>query len=297
MKSEKFFRQKISPYNLLIIAALALFALFTVYPLYNVLLVSVTSYRDSTLSGFYLLPRSINFSSYEYIFTDATVPRGFLVTTAVTFFGVLYNMFLSITMGYALSKRNYPGRNFFMYMVILTMIFNGGLIPYYIVVNSLGLVDRIASMIIPVGINTFYMILLMNYFRNIPDSIEESAKIDGASDITVLARIVLPISKPILATVVLFYAVDRWNEYFNAMLFVRSPENMPIQMILRNMLVNMQTSISSSMGSLIVGAREPVYTQGVRMAIVVVTSLPILMFYPFLQKYFTKGIMLGSIKA
>lgn len=297
MKSEKVFRKKISPYNFIIISALALFALFTVYPLYNVLLVSFTSYRDSTLSGFYLLPRSINFSSYEYIFTDATVPRGFLVTTAVTFFGVLYNMFLSITMGYALSKRNYPGRNFFMYMVILTMIFNGGLIPYYIVVNSLGLVDRIASMIIPVGINTFYMILLMNYFRNIPDSIEESAKIDGASDITVLARIVLPISKPILATVVLFYAVDRWNEYFNAMLFVRSPENMPIQMILRNMLVNMQTSISSSMGSLIVGAREPVYTQGVRMAIVVVTSLPILMFYPFLQKYFTKGIMLGSIKA
>ena len=296
MKSENLFRHKISVSYIIIILVLALFSLFTIYPLYNVVLVSFTSYKDSTLNGFYLLPRHINFSSYEYIITDVTVPRGFLVTTVVTLFGVLYNMFLSVTMGFALS-RNYPGRNFFLYMVIITMIFSGGLIPYYLVVNSLGLVDKIASMIIPVGINTFYLILLMNYFRNIPDSIEESAKIDGANDISILFQIVLPISKPILATIVLFYGVERWNEYFNALLFIRSPEYLPIQMILRNMLVNMQTSISSSMGSLIVGAREPVYTQGIRMAIVVITFLPILMLYPFLQKYFTKGIMLGSIKA
>jgi putative aldouronate transport system permease protein len=297
MRNGKSIGQKSSPWHILLIFALTLFALFTVYPLYNVILVSFTSYKDSTLNGFYLLPKHINFSSYEYIFADATIPRGFLVTTTITVCGIVYNMFLSTTMGYALSKKNYPGRNVFLYMVVITMIFTGGLIPYYLVVNGLGLVDRIASMVIPAGINTFYMILLMNYFRSIPDSVEESAKIDGANDITVLFRIILPMSKPILATVVLFYAVDRWNEYFNAMLFVRSPENMPIQMILRNMLVNMQTSISSSMGSLIVGAREPVYTQGIRMAIVVITSLPILMFYPFLQKYFTKGIMLGSIKA
>jgi putative aldouronate transport system permease protein len=289
--------KKINIWNGIIIAILTVFAILAVYPLYNVLLISITSYKDSTVNGLYLIPKHIDFSSYIYIFKDATIPRGFLVTIIVTVLGTAFNMFLSVTMAYALSKKNYPGRNIFLYMVIITMIFTGELIPYYLVVNGLGLVDSILSMIIPTGINTFYLILLMNYFGNIPDSMEEAAKIDGANDITILFSIILPIAKPILATVILFYAVDRWNDYFNAMLFIRNPNLLPIQTILRNMLINMSTTISSSMGSAIVDSKTPVYTQGIRMSIVMVTSLPIFMLFPFLQPFFTKGIMLGSIKS
>jgi putative aldouronate transport system permease protein len=297
MKNTRLKLRRITPSYVFIIILLSFLSLITIYPFYNVVLISLTSYKDSLDNNFFLYLKHIDFSSYRYIFTDATIPRGLLVTVEVTVFGVIYNMFLSVTMGYALSRKAFPGRKIFLYMVIITMIFTGGMIPYYLVVQSLGLIDTIGSMIIPVGINTFYLILLMNYFRNIPDSLVEAAKIDGANDLSILFRIIIPVSKPILATVVLFYAVDRWNEYFNAMLFIRSSENLPIQSILRSMLVNMSQAVSSSMGSAIASSKNQVYTQGIRMAIVVVTSLPILMFYPFLQKYFTKGIMLGSIKA
>ena len=283
--------------NSMIIAFLSVLALCTIYPFYNVILVSLTPFKDSTMSGFYLLPRTLDFTSYLLLFKDATVPKGFLVTFTITILGTLYCMFLSVTMGYALSKKGYPGRNFFLYFVLLTMFFNGGLIPYYLVVRGVGLVDNILSMVIPVGINTFYLILLKNYFLTIPDSIEESAKIDGANDILILFRIVLPVSAPILATVILFYAVDRWNEYFNAMLFIRSQDKRPIQTILRDMLVNLEMSVSSQMALSIQESKKPVYMQALRMAIVIVTSIPILLFYPYLQKYFTKGIMIGSIKA
>jgi len=177
------------------------------------------------------------------------------------------------------------------------MFFSGGLIPYYLVVRGVGLVDSIFSMIVPAGINTFYMILIKSYFTNIPESIEESAKMDGANEIYTLFKIIIPISAPIIATMTLFYAVDRWNEYFNAMLFIKTPSKLPIQSILRNMLVNLEVSASASMSQALQASTRPVYAQSLRMSIVVITSLPILLLYPFLQKHFTKGIMIGSIKA
>lgn len=290
-------RKRITVYKVLIILFLSLLALFTIYPFYNVIIISMTPFKDSSMTGFYILPHSLDFSSYLLLFKDATVPRGFLVTTTITVAGMLYSLFLSVTMGYALSKKGYPGRTFFLYFVLITMFFSGGLIPYYLVVRGMGLIDSIFSMVIPVGINTFYLILLKNFFITIPESIEESAKMDGANDILILFRIVLPVAAPILATVTLFYAVDRWNEYFNAMLFIRTQEKRPIQAILRDMLVNLEMSVSSQMALSIQESKRPVYMQSLRMAIVVVTSVPILLFYPSLQKYFTKGIMIGSIKA
>jgi putative aldouronate transport system permease protein len=290
-------RRRITLSKAVIVTFLSLLALMMIYPFYNVILVSLTSYQDSTVTGFYLLPRSLDFSAYRMLFTDATVPTGFLVTFIVTVTGTVYCMFLSTTMAYALSKKGYPGRRFFLYFVLFTMFFSGGLIPYYLVVRGVGLIDSIFSMVIPVGINTFYLILMKNYFLTIPQSVEESAKIDGANDFTILFANVLPIAAPILATITLFYAVDRWNEYFNAMLFIRSAAKRPIQTILRDLLVNLELSISSQMALAIQESRRPVYTQALRMAIVVVTSIPILLFYPYVQKYFAKGIMVGSIKA
>jgi len=289
--------KKINIYKILIILLLSVFALCTIYPFYNVIVISMTPFIDASSTGFYILPRTLDFSSYFLLFKDATVPRGFLVTVFITAVGTLYCLFLSVTMGYALSKKGYPGRNFFLYLVLITMFFSGGLIPYYLVVRGMGLIDSLFSMIIPVGINSFYLILLKNYFITIPESIEESARIDGANDILIVFRIVLPMAAPILATVTLFYAVDRWNEYFNAMLFIRTQEKRPIQTILRDMLVNLEMSVSSQMALSIQQSKRPVYMQSLRMAIVVVTSIPILLFYPFFQKYFTKGIMMGSIKA
>lgn len=289
-------RRRVTVSKVIIMVFLSFLALMMIYPFYNVIVVSLTSYQNSTLTGFYILPRGLDFSTYALLFADATVPRGFLVTTIVTLCGTLYCMFLSTTMGYALAKKGYPGRLFFQYFVLFTLFFSG-LIPYYLVVRAAGLIDSIFSMVIPVGINTFYLILMKNYFLTVPASIEESAKIDGANDIVILFRIVLPLSTPILATITLFYAVDRWNEYFNALLFIRSQEKLPIQTILRSLLVNLEQTISSQMALAIQESRRPVYTQALRMAIVVVTSIPILLFYPYLQKYFAKGIMVGSIKA
>lgn len=291
------YKKQFSVTSVLIALLLGIFALCTIYPLYNVFLTSVTPYQDSATSGFYLYPKSIDWTSYELLFKDATVPRSLLVSLTVTLLGTAYSMLLSITMGYALSKKGYIGRNFFLIFVVITMFFSGGLIPYYLVVRDVGLIDSLLSMIIPTGINTFYMIIIKSYFSTIPENLEESARIDGANDIYILFKIVIPLSAPILATMTLFYAVDRWNEWFNAMLFIKSPDKLPLQIILRNMLVSMEMSSLSQAAVAIQESKRPIYAESLRAAIIIITSLPILMFYPFLQKYFTKGIMLGSIKS
>lgn len=291
------YTKRFSVINVLIALLLGLFALCTIYPLYNVLLSSVTPYQDTVSSGFYLFPKTIDWTSYELLFKDATVPRSLLVSLTVTLLGIAYSLFLSVTMGYALSKKGYFGRNFVLIFVVITMFFSGGLIPYYLVVRDVGLIDSVFSMIIPTGINTFYMILIKSYFSTIPENLEESARIDGANDIYILFKIVIPISAPILATITLFYAVDRWNDWFNAMLFIKSPDKLPLQIILRNMLVSLEMSSLSQAAVAIQESKRTIYAESLRSAIIIITSLPILMFYPFLQKYFTKGLMLGSIKS
>jgi putative aldouronate transport system permease protein len=175
------------------------------------------------------------------------------------------------------------------------MFFSGGLIPYYLVVQSLNLVNNILVMVIPTGITTMYLIIMKNYFNSLPDSIEESAKVDGANDLYILWKIVLPISKPFIATFALFYAVDRWNEWYNALIFISDSAKVPLQIYLRELLINMNVQLSSSAAA-VVESKAGVGIQATQMASIVISAIPIMCVYPFLQKHFVRGIMVGSIK-
>jgi putative aldouronate transport system permease protein len=280
----------------LIRAALVILALLIIYPFYNCLLQSVLPYEYSTTFGFYLFPPAIDLTNYKVLLLSPQIQSGAYVTLLVTVLGVLYNMFLTVTMGYALSRKGYYGRTFFINFVLVTMFFSGGLIPNYLLVQSLGLMDTVASMILPLGITPFWLILMKSFFSSIPDSLVESAKIDGANEIVILARIMLPVAMPIIATITLFYAVARWNEWFNGMIYIRAQSKKPLQLLLSDMLVRMDTSLLSQSAASALSAGQKVYAQSMRMAMVMITAIPILCVYPFLQKYFVKGIMLGSIK-
>jgi putative aldouronate transport system permease protein len=232
--------------------------------------------------------------SYLYVLYSQRVWSGYIVTLLVVLIGVPYNLFMTLTMAYALSRRKFLGMNAIMNMIIFTMFFGGGLIPYYLLVKNLGLRDSIFAMIIPYGLNAFYMLICRNFFRTLPASLEESAYMDGANELRILWSIILPLSKPVIATVALFYAVDRWNEWWNGLLFIRDLDRQPLQLVLRNIISTIQSSDANGVPFAI---RSVVFSEGVKMASIFVTMLPIMLVYPFLQKFFMKGILIGAIKS
>ncbi len=281
--------------NVIITAVLAALALIAMFPFYNVIILSFASVKGMAEHPVYLLPYTFDLISYKKLFVEVNFYRAFGVSVLVTAAGVSLNMFLSVTGAYALSKKAMPGRNIILSAILFTMFFSGGLIPYYLVVKSIGLVNNMLVMIIPAGITTMYLIIMKNYFNTIPDSIEESAKVDGANDIYILIKIILPISKPFIATFALFYAVDRWNEWYNALIFISDSAKVPLQIYLRELLINMNVQLSSSAAA-VVESKAGVGIQATQMASIVISAIPIMCVYPFLQKHFVRGIMVGSIK-
>ncbi len=288
--------RKFSIADLIIKLGIGLLAILSIFPFYQTILISLSREGDKYLRAVYLFPVHIDFSAYSFLLREGKVASGLLVTLFVTTAGTLLSLAVTIPAAYALTKKTMPGRNFIMNIIIVTMFFSGGLVPYFITVKNLGLVNNIAVMIIPTAVNTFNLILMKNFFKDLPQSLEESAKIDGARYFTILWRIIIPISKPIIAAISLFYAVDRWNEWWNAMLFINNTKKFPLQLVLRNAIVNMGTLFNN------VSALEKAqkmgnsYTESVQNAIIVIAAVPILMVYPFVQKYFATGIMIGSIK-
>lgn len=274
---------------------LLLLAIVTAFPLYYVLIVSVGSYKDIVTSNMYLFPSSLDLTAYRSIFETRRIGSSFLVSLFVTVAGTGLGMIVSVAMAYSLSKSHVPGMKLAFGLVLLTMFFSGGMIPYYLTIKSLGLIDKVAVMILPTCVSVFNVIVLKNNFAQVPPSLEESARIDGANDMTILFRIVLPTCKPILATIVLFYAVERWNEWWHAMLFITTPTKQPLQIVLREVLFNFD-QMRSTIGASLAQSTKPVYNRSVQMATVTVATLPILCVYPFLQKYFTKGLMIGAVK-
>lgn len=274
---------------------LLLLAIVTAFPLYYVLIVSVGSYKDIVTSNMYLFPSSLDLTAYRSIFETRRIGSSFLISLFVTIVGTGLGMIVSVAMAYSLSKSHVPGMKLAFGLVLLTMFFSGGMIPYYLTIKSLGLIDKVAVMILPTCVSVFNVIVLKNNFAQVPPSLEESARIDGANDMTILFRIVLPTCKPILATIVLFYAVDRWNEWWHAMLFITTPAKQPLQIVLREVLFNFD-QMRSTIGASLAQNTKPVYNRSVQMATVTVATLPILCVYPFLQKYFTKGLMIGAVK-
>ena len=279
-------------YMFLIVITLAI-----VFPFYNMLLVSVSKYEDIISTPFLIIPKSIDFQNYRM----ALMYPNFLRSTGVSFFvtivGTSLNLLITLLGAYVLSRRTLPFRKFFFYMIIFTMYFGAGLIPWYLVVKSLGFVDSVWAMIVPPMLNTFYLILMRNYFESIPESLEESAKIDGANDLRIMFQIMVPVAAPIIATITLFYSVDRWNEWWLAMIFIQDQSKLPLQLILRKMVVDATIDLGNAMMNAMRDAHIQVHGRSLQMATITLTTLPILLVYPFLQKYFTKGIMLGAIKA
>ncbi len=287
-------KHKLSAFDIILYIVFGILALMTLYPFYNVLIVSLSNTVTSAKYSPYLYPHVFDLTGYKAIIKDVYFFRSLATTLFVTIVGTSLNMIFSVTAAYVLSKKRLMGRRFFLSAILFTMLFSGGLIPTYLVICDLGLYNSVWSMILPTLISTYYLIIMKNYFASLPPSLEEAARIDGANEFTILTRIYVPISKPFMATFALFYAVERWNCWWEAFLYINDKNIKPLQIYLRDILVSFNTQLGSQAQNMLSG--DKVFVQSVQMAAIVVTMVPILCLYPFLQKYFVKGVMIGSVK-
>ena len=284
--------------NVCIILFLTLYGLSILFPFYNMLILSVASFDDAVRQTFSLIPTSFTLDNYKQIFQDAQLIRAITISTYNVLFGTSLALVMTIFASYVLSRRSLPGRKALFYFVIFTMFFSAGLIPWYLTLVHYGFVNSFWVMTIPNALSVFNMILMRNYFMSLPDSLEEAAKIDGAGEFTIMWRIIVPLSKPILATVALFYAVAFWNEWWTAMLLIQDRTLIPLALLLRRLVIENVVAFGDAMGQAARGTGQgPIHSRALEMATVTVATIPILIVYPFLQRYFTKGIMLGAIKA
>ena len=283
---------RLNAFDYILIVFLTVFALLILYPFYNSVCVSLVSQADYIKTRFMLYPRNITFESYFVVFKNGSIFDGMKVTLIITLVGVLYNMLLTVSLAYGFSKE-FPGKKLFMMLIVFTMYFSGGLIPFYLLIKDLKLVDNIFSMILPSGVSIMYMTVIRQNFESLPAELEESARIDGANDLTILFRILLPLSVPILVTFALYYGVELWNEWYNGMLFIRSFEKRPLQLVLRGII---QTTGQAMVTNELEQYNITPFSEGIKMACVVVTMTPIILVYPFIQKYFVSGMTVGAVK-
>lgn len=287
--------KRVTGFDIGLYTIFGILGLLTLYPFYYVLIVSFANTQASATYSPYLYPHVFDLTGYKMIIGDIYFFKSLMTTLFVTAVGTSLNMVISVMTAYVLSRKQLLGRKQLIVLITFTMLFSGGLIPTYLVVSNLGLTNSIWAMIFPGMISTYYVIIMKNYFSGLPQSLEDAAKIDGANDLKILYKIYLPISKPFMATFALFYAVERWNEWWNAYLYISDKNIKPLQIYLRDILVNFSNQLSTQAQS-VVNSQGKVYVQSVQMATIVITMLPIMCLYPFLQKYFVKGVMIGAIK-
>ncbi|CAI6040429.1 carbohydrate ABC transporter permease [Cohnella sp. JJ-181] len=288
-------RRKRSWADIAIHAILILLTVCTLFPFYNVLIMSFSDSAAVSKQVVYLIPTTFKTTAYSYIFQEPRFLKAFLVTLFVTVVGTSVNLIVTLTGAYVLSKKGYPGRRIVMSGILFTMFFNGGLIPFYLTMKNLHLINNLLVMVLPVAVNTFYLMICIAFFRTLPAGLEESAKIDGANDIQVFYKIALPVSKPMIATIALFYAVDRWNEWWYGVLFMTDVNLLPLQALLRELLTN-YAQVLSGITTSVRFQDSGLYPEMLKMAVLVVSALPIVCLYPFMQRYFAKGVLIGSIK-
>ncbi|WP_409343105.1 carbohydrate ABC transporter permease [Paenibacillus sp. MBLB4367] len=273
---------------------LSLFCLATLFPLYFVFIMSVTPYTEVMRNGgFVLIPSELTLEAFKTIFSSATVPRALQITIYITVAGTAMNLAVTTALAYALSKKYLPGRSVMLLMIVFTMLFSGGIIPGYMVVKGLGLINTLWALMIPGLVSTFNLLIMKTYFEGLPPELEDAAKVDGCGDLSTLVRIVLPLSLPIMATLALFFAVGHWNTYFSGIMYLHERTLYPLQVVLRNMIVTPSVSQELAVPATQMESLPP---ETIKMAVVVVATVPVLILYPFLQKYFMKGVLLGSIK-
>ena len=267
----------------------------TMLPFLYLIAGSFATEKELVERAFFIIPRTFSLNAYKYIIVDGSIFRGIVNSCFIMIIGTFVNMLFTTTLAYPLSKSWLKGRDAVLNIIIITMLFSGGMIPNYLVVKSLNLLDSYWALIFPGAINAFNLIIIKNFFQEIPLELEEAAKIDGCSDIGIFAKIILPLSKPALASVGLFYAVSHWNDFFNSLIYLNSNEKFPVQIILRQIVLLAQGANAD--GSSIdfgIGGAPP--EQAVKMAATIVAIIPILCVYPFVQKYFEQGVMVGAVK-
>ena len=269
---------------------LTILALIMVLPFIHIVAASLTPIEDLVKTRFVLIPTRISLDAYRYVFSTNTVMRGLIVSVGITIAGTLLNLILTALTAYPLAHENLIGRKTMIGLVVFTMVFNGGIVPNFIVVRMLGLTNTYWALILPPAISSFNLMLFKNYFQGLPMELEESAKLAGYNEVSILLRIIIPISAPLFATFVVIFGVSHWNSWFNAVLYLSDSKMWPIQVILRQIVTS-----ASEVGDT-AGATSLVPAQTVRMCTIVVTVLPILTMYPFLQKYFVKGLLVGTVK-
>jgi putative aldouronate transport system permease protein len=277
-------------FDVLNIVLLTGVGLLAVLPFVYVLAGSFATELEITTRPFFLWPNQFTTTSYESILSSDVIVRAFVTTVVVTFVGTLVQLALTVTMAYPLSKMDLPGRRTILSLVIFTMVFSAGMIPTFLVVKDLGLLDTYWALILPMAVNPFSLIIIKNFFQQLPNELEESAKIDGANELQVLRHVVLPLSKPVLATFALFYAVGIWNDYLSPLLYLSDTGKWTLQMILR------QVTAAASLSAEEMSSDVPPPAQGIKFAVVIIATIPVLLAYPFLQKHFAKGMLIGSVK-
>ena len=273
-----------------------LIALTTLFPFIYIISASFATEYEITTRPMFIIPQDVTLNAYKFIFSSNKILQGFRNSIFITVCGTAINLFFTVTMAYALSKKRLRGRNFFLNMVIISMFFSGGMIPGYIIIaNVLNLKNTFWAVLLPGAISSYNLMIVKNFFQGIPQELEESAAIDGSTDIGILWKIVLPLSLPVLATFGLFYAVGHWNAYFGAMIYMTgAKEKWPLQVLLRELIIlaNGSAGDITNMDPEFIQPPE----QSVKMAVIVVSTVPIMCVYPFLQKYFVKGVMVGALK-
>ena len=275
---------------------LAFVVVVTVYPFWNIFIISINDATDAIRGGLYFLPRKLSISSYAEILGRSTFLASIKVSVARTLIGTPIAVLVTAMLAYPLSRKDLVGRKFWNLLFVFTMYFGGGLVPYYMVLKGIHMLNTFWVFIFPMMMSVYNMILIRSYIESMPDSLFEAAKIDGANDLVVFVKMVIPLSKPILMTVALFVAINQWNSWFDAYLYTSDQALKPMQSILVEILNQYQTGASTSQAMSNAKAGVTVTPDSIRMAATMVATLPIIMVYPFVQKYFVKGIMLGAVK-
>ena len=279
--------------DVLIYVIVGLIGVSTLLPFLYVIAGSFATEKELTERAFFIIPHEISFNAYYYIAKTGEVFRGLKNSLFVTILGTLTNMFFTATFAYPLSKDYLRGRNALLNMVIVTMLFGGGMIPTFIWIQKLGLYNSFWALILMGAINPFNMIIVKNFFQDLPAELEEAARVDGCSDIRIFWQIVLPLSKPVIASISLFYAVGHWNDYFSAMIYLQDSSKEVVQVVLRR-IVLLAGGIDTAQFDYEMQGVPP--DKAVKMAATMFATIPILVVYPFVQKYFAKGVMVGAVK-
>lgn len=273
---------------------LALYGLASIVPFIYILAASFSTDAEIAARPFYIFPHKITTEAYSLVINSAVLYRSLGVSVYVTLMGTLISLFCTITFAYTLSKKNLIGRGLMLNCVVFTMMFSGGMIPHYLMVKNLHLIDTYWALMLPGAIHTMNLIIIKNFFQSLPAELMEASMIDGCTEMETLWKIVLPLSKPIIATFGLFYAVGYWNEWFGALLYMNNPKKWPLQVILRQIILLSQGTLAPS--SAVTTADYVPPAASLKMATIIVGVVPIMMIYPFLQKYFAKGVMMGAVK-